>query len=98
MDNILNFTAEVSLKPAENKYVWDGKCEHWNAMVDKELSYLICRNCGEHLDPIQYLYKLSIEERAIEFRLTNLQKLEKQILNKNKCKCEHCQKMTTIVR
>ena len=107
MAEIIVFDASktISFKPKDSTSdIYDfsneikKRCPHLNIGVDPELGYIECRECHEHLDPIQYLYKIACSERLIDFRRDQMLKYEKQIEEKNRCKCEKCGEMTRIVR
>jgi hypothetical protein len=94
----------ISLKPnsSTDKLYWldetKKRCDHVNILVDPEMAYIECRECGEHLDPVQYLYKLACAERLMTFRAQDMRNYENSIEKKNRCKCEKCGEMTRIVR
>jgi hypothetical protein len=102
-EKVIPFVQTVSVIPnglVDKLYKLDGKkgCDHVNIYVDPEVAYIECRECGDHLDPIQYLYKMACSERQMDFRRNEMQAYEKQIETKNRCKCEKCGEMTRIVR
>lgn len=71
-------------------------CQHINVLVDEDLAFIECSECGEKLDPIKYLAGLAKEERSIEYNINSLQKQEAKIKNRLRTKCNHCGKMTRI--
>ncbi len=72
------------------------KCEHKHILVDESLWTLTCEDCGEKIDPIAYIVKLANEEGMVSYRIDRLRTIEKEIIAKTICKCEHCGKMTHI--
>jgi hypothetical protein len=75
-------------------------CFHNRVTVDETLWAVECRDCGEKLDPIQYLLNLAREEAMEEFRLDAIKRHHKRIQDilaiKTKTRREHCGKITTI--
>ena len=75
-------------------------CQHQKIFVDDSLNEIICQLCGERINPIWWLKKWADEESFLEFRRDRLQEvvddIEKKEKVKNRCKCEHCGKMTKI--
>jgi uncharacterized Zn finger protein len=72
------------------------ECNHLNIVVDEKLWYIECADCGEHLDPVHYLVRLANNEAIAHFKYQQLEHLSRKIQAKNKCKCEHCGKITKI--
>jgi len=72
------------------------KCEHNKFVLDDSLSYIKCGICGEHLNPLWVLKQLSNHEARYNRRIIELKKIAEKADNKNKCKCQHCGKMTAI--
>jgi len=52
--------------------------------------------CGESLNPIWVLSKFSQAENRMHMRIAELGKDAKKAESKNRCKCEHCGKLTKI--
>jgi hypothetical protein len=71
-------------------------CKHKQIIVDEQLWCIECAECGEKIDPIAYLANLAKEEKMIEFRIDGLRRIEKELSEKTKCKCEFCGKFTRI--
>ncbi len=73
-------------------------CAHNKLQVDQKLGYVKCGLCGEQLNPIwalaQFCKKEARANREVERLLALAEKAEK----KNRCKCQHCGKMTRIQR
>ncbi len=75
-------------------------CEHHSVLVDEELWQITCKDCGEVLDPIAYLVRLS-NKQSYQGMLCDryrelVVELQKKLRDMNKCKCEHCGKFTKI--
>lgn len=74
------------------------ECPHTVVRVDGKLWLVKCEKCGEQVDPIQFLVDLANEERSHTYRVNDLVKEEEKVKGKMRCKCEHCGKITRIVR
>jgi ribosomal protein S27E len=87
----------ISIKKKEAKF---GSCKHDSVLVDKDLWNIECADCGEILDPIQYLVNLAGEETLSKFRLDTMQeeymRIEDVLKKRTHTKCEHCGKSTKI--
>ena len=75
-------------------------CKHHSVLVDEDLWQITCKDCGEVLDPIAYLVRLS-NEQSYQDILCNkykhlVEELQEKLRDMNKCKCEHCGKFTKI--
>jgi len=77
-----------------------GACEHNSVIVDEDLWLIECAECGERLDPIQYLVGLARRERRYKYESDVLKKRCEKVLGilekKTRTKCEHCGKLTNI--
>lgn len=80
-------------------------CLHKSIAVNSELAQVECKDCGEKLDPLAILVRMSEEQtlwwhRASEYRsrYEEYMKLDQELAHKHRCKCEHCHKMTRIDR
>ncbi len=95
MDNI------ISIKEVRKRFN-DSICNHRNILVDERLMTLECADCGEELNPIHYIASLARRECTAKYNVTALveriEKLDKKLKDKNRCKCEHCGKLTKIVK
>ena len=87
MENIISF---------EQKKKDYQSCQHANVLIDEELSYIECAECGKELNPIKYLAGLAKREKSIEYRLESLRSQEVKIKDRIRTKCNHCGKMTRI--
>jgi len=72
------------------------KCRHNKFLIDPQLGYVECGICGEKLNPMWVLEQLCSEEARYYKHLEALTELAKKAEKKNRCKCEHCKKMTKI--
>jgi ribosomal protein S27E len=72
------------------------RCEHSHILVDEALWSLTCEDCGEKIDPIAYIVGIANQEAMAEYKVDRLRVIEKEIMAKTICKCEHCGKMTHI--
>lgn len=76
------------------------QCQHDYVEIDDEEWELTCRDCGIKLNPLAILWRYATEETRLhvllESRKTLLKELAEKIEAKNRCKCQHCGKMTKI--
>jgi len=72
------------------------KCKHKRILIDEELWCVECAICGELIDPIAWLAKIAAEEESYGWKIDKLRAIQKEIIGKTICKCEHCGKMTHI--
>lgn len=73
-----------------------GKCRHVRFEVDKALAQVTCRDCKERLDPIFALLQLADQETKFHNLHERYQDEMTRLGNRQKTKCQHCQKMTRI--
>ena len=75
-------------------------CQHNTVVVDEKLWRIECAECGEALDPIQFLIRIARDETVAGFNLDFMRKEHRRIEDALKIrthtKCEHCGKSTTI--
>ena len=92
-------TKEQVVSIRKKKTEFNG-CRHNSAVVDKALWRIECAECGESLDPIQFLIRLAEDEAVAEMRLEAAEREYKRINDILKVrmhtKCEHCGKSTKI--
>ena len=84
---------EIILKSVRNY-----ECMHNKFEIDEQLDYIACGICGEHLNPMWVLRQLANKEARFNNQINELLKKAKKAEAKNRCKCEHCKKMTKIQR
>jgi len=72
------------------------KCAHNKFVVDPELDYVECGICGERLNPIWVICEFANREHRANQRIRALNEIAEKAIQKNRCKCEHCGKMTRI--
>ncbi len=71
-------------------------CQHNRILYDPELAYVLCGLCKKKLNPIWVISQFANHETHLRVRLRYLKKLCEKAEKKNRCKCEHCGKMTDI--
>jgi ribosomal protein S27E len=88
----------ISIKAQFDRDRGAQECKHTCIVVDESLWTVECTDCGEKLDPIHYLIQLAREERYVEFRIDELKKAHKRIMEvlegKKRTRCKHCGKYT----
>lgn len=80
------------------KRQFDRKCQHTRFIVDESESMVECGICGEKLNPIWVIAQLAGDEHRAIRRLKEIEEMAERAVRKTKCKCQHCNKMTDIVR
>ena len=75
-------------------------CPHTEVRVDETLYYIECANCGQRLNPIGWLIDVAKKGERGLFECEIVQKRKERLLKniaaRNRCKCEHCGKLTKI--
>ena len=87
--------SRISFESKRQNYDPD-KCQHNKVYIDEDEAFLTCRDCGEPLNPIHWLYRLHTQENLLDYRIDSLRELAKKLENKTRTKCQHCGKMTNI--
>jgi len=77
---------------------FERKCKHTKFIVDESLNEVECGICGEKLNPIWVISQMANKEHRALIRLDEINKIADKALAKTKCKCQHCHKMTDIVK
>lgn len=85
----------ICLKEARSKYA-PGRCKHMNMTVDEELATVQCDDCGEKLNPIALLLRMTHEESRWQQRADDLRDALRRYDEKQRCKCQHCGKFTRV--
>lgn len=78
------------------KKVHGFKCQHNKWLVDDKLAYVECGICGEKLNPMWVIGQMCYRETRANMRIAELDRTAELAANKNRCKCQHCGKMTKI--
>ncbi len=74
------------------------KCSHNKFIVDESLEHVECGLCGKELNPMWVLSQLCNVEARFNLKFKHLNKQLALAEKKNRCKCEHCSKITRIQR
>jgi hypothetical protein len=78
------------------KRAYGFKCQHNKFLYDPKLAYVECGICKEKLNPIWVIEQLSSREARANMQLDGINKQVEKAKKKNRCKCEHCGKLTRI--
>ncbi|MEN5285775.1 hypothetical protein ABE494_07465 [Stenotrophomonas lactitubi] len=73
-----------------------GGCQHAHFLVDERAAEVTCRDCGEKLNPIWALTKLSQLDSSLIQRWSLLTAHVRLLEGRTKVKCTCCQRMVTI--
>lgn len=73
-------------------------CQHNKYLVDESLNTVECGLCGKELNPMWVLQQFVNSENRAIMNINQLNKIAEKADKKNRCKCEHCKKMTRIQR
>ncbi|HCY86904.1 MAG TPA: hypothetical protein DHV36_17370 [Desulfobacteraceae bacterium] len=93
--------SEISEQPSniiclsEKRLKYSG-CQHKAIVVDPDLEYVECRDCGERLNPMNALYRICTEESRFVHRIASYKKWYQKYKEKHRVKCRHCGKMTPV--
>ena len=87
---------EVMEKVFEEKSRFSDRCVHNKFVIDQSLNTVTCGSCGKELNPMWVLSQLCRKEASAWDHLEYLEKQAEKAKDKNRCKCEHCKKMTRI--
>lgn len=77
------------------KRKWE-TCSHTKYLVSEKLNYVECGLCGKELNPMWVLAQMCNRENRANMEVDRLKKIAEKADSKNRCKCEHCGKMTRI--
>jgi xanthine dehydrogenase iron-sulfur cluster and FAD-binding subunit A len=72
----------------------DGSYDHGPFGVDERLQTVECRTCGERMNASWVLSQIAHWESMIEQK----KRQAEEAIVKNLCKCEHCGKITHVIR
>jgi DNA-directed RNA polymerase subunit RPC12/RpoP len=94
---------QLSLKKSnrrDTKWSNNPQCQHLIIEVDEEENEVVCEDCGIRLNPVAILWRFAGEESRLfnemQQRKAHIIEMAKRIDAKNRCKCQHCGKMTKI--
>lgn len=91
--------AEDSMRPVagpHSNFAREGQCRHLNITVHEDLLEVVCRDCGEKLNPIWVLTRMAKEETKWSMRRAEFMKARAALAERQRCKCQHCGQMTRI--
>lgn len=71
-------------------------CFHGPFVVDRDKLEVVCKKCGEKLNPMHVLCRLASEETQWHESFKRYQGEMKRLAERSATKCQHCQKMTRI--
>ncbi len=74
------------------------KCRHGKYIINESLAQVRCGQCDEMLNPIWVLTQFVGNDNSHQRHLKALNNLADKADKKNKCKCQHCNKITVIQR
>lgn len=85
------------IRLSEAKSAWlSGRCQHLRVEVDGVLAECSCLDCGAKLDPIGVLVRYAKEESRLSWLLDRQRQLAERLEAKQRCKCQHCGRFTTV--
>lgn len=90
---------EVSMQPVSGpvvEFARAGQCRHVNVAVHEDLAEVVCRDCDAKLNPIWVLTRMAKEETKWSLRRLEFQAAKEDLAQRQRCKCQHCGKMTNI--
>ena len=76
------------------------KCPHNSVTIDESLSIVSCKDCGESLNPMWVLCNLAEHQESVHKKLRKelirVQNIEKMLVKKQRTKCSHCGRFTSV--
>ena len=78
-----------------NRY---GGCSHSRFIIDNKKSEVECAECGEKMNPMWVLSRLTAEETRWHRAHERYQDETKRLKERSRTKCNYCGKMTHISR
>ena len=72
--------------------------DHGPFLIDESASEVECKTCGHRMNPMYALTLMARNDRRWKWRNDELKRIADKATEKNKTKCEHCSKMTRIVK
>ncbi|MFA0809537.1 hypothetical protein [Microbulbifer epialgicus] len=85
-------------EPVIHKLRIGERCQHNKFLLDESLESVICGICDTPLDPMWVIQQFANAEHRLFMRMKSLEEIARKAEAKNRCKCEHCNKMTRIQR
>jgi hypothetical protein len=72
------------------------KCTHNRIEVDTTLSEMLCLDCKEKLNPVQWVADMIEEWHRIDDLTRRNREAAANYEAKRRCRCEHCNKITNV--
>ncbi len=72
------------------------ECAHRKTKIDTTLSRLVCSDCGEHLNPVEWLAQVAELFEGLAQERARLDTARARYEAKQRCRCEHCGKITKV--
>ncbi|ROO28231.1 hypothetical protein [Salinisphaera orenii] len=88
-------TRDNIISLSEVRWKYHG-CQHKRLRVDEQLATVECRDCGEKLNPVHVIARMAKEESLWRRRLDALRAVRQKLEKRQRCKCDHCGRMTRI--
>lgn len=85
----------VQLSFARARFSID-KFRHNSVIVDEELAMVECGDCGAQLNPIWILARYAREESRLLQLQDSTRIQSEKLAQKQRCKCQHCGRMTPV--
>ncbi len=75
-------------------------CQHKKILIDRDLSFVKCRECNEKLNPVMVLARFAEEENNLLHQLRNdavkFNNISQKLDEKQRTKCDHCGRITRV--
>jgi hypothetical protein len=72
------------------------ECAHSKIRIDTSLSEIICKDCGEKINPVEWLANFVEEWVRITRKLEDLNEAQKNLDARSSVLCRNCSKMIKI--
>ncbi|EGR3042398.1 hypothetical protein ACOJUY_004334 [Vibrio alginolyticus] len=74
------------------------ECQHLRLSIDQSTNTVWCKDCNEKLDPMWVLNRIAEKHNQFYWNYSELYKKSKKAAEMNRCKCQHCNRMTKIIK
>lgn len=91
-----NEESMIPVAGPHSAFAREGQCRHLNITVYEDRSQVVCRDCGESLNPIWVLTRMAKEETKWAMRRSEFIAARTELAKRQRCKCQHCGQITRI--
>lgn len=74
------------------------ECQHVRLSIDQATDTVWCKDCSQKLSPMWVLNRIAEKHNRLYGNYSEVYRKTTKAVNMNRCKCEHCKKMTRIIK